>query len=135
MADTSECGWFVIPPGTVGEIESAIEHISDPQSDIATAQFACGSQAAEYRSEGFQEFPTKQDAENGVAQANNNANPVQTASVSGPDFDKWFVRIGESLAGLLLLYVGLKAMFPSQVQAAMPKFKNVSKKIPPIEPV
>ena len=124
----SACGWFMVPPGLLSQLGFDVTHLG--QVDIAQAQYACGAQADAFRAKGLQEYATQADAENAAGHANSQANPVQSANpVSGlaaiGDFfarltqrNTW-VRVGEVAVGVILLAIGVNAMFKGRPLAAV----------------
>lgn len=128
------CGWFMVPPGIVGQVLHDFENLGSV--DIATATRACGAEAAKLRAAGFQEYASKAAAQGAADQANAQASPALESGPSLPSLEKFFstltqantwLRVGEFAFGGILVYVGLKAMFPNAVNAVTSPAKKAAK--------
>jgi hypothetical protein len=124
----------MVPPGIGSQILHDFEHIGT--FDIATATRACGAEATKLRAAGIQEFPTKNAAEGAADQANTQASPALNSGPQLPSLEKFFstltqkntwLRAGEFAFGAILVYVGLKAMFPGAVSAVTSPVKKAAK--------
>jgi hypothetical protein len=128
------CGWFMVPPGLASQVLHDIENIGSP--DIAIATRACGADATKLRAAGYQEYPTKAGAENAANAANAQASPALESGPSLPSLEKFFstltqkntwLRVGEFAFGAILVYVGVKEMFPGAVTAVTSPVKKAAK--------
>ncbi len=124
--------WWVIPQGTVGVI---INRVVGPPALFTVKEAAskpAGTVAGPYTTRAAAQ--AKADSLNGTAAS---ANPL-TSPVSNPlnvlgdlahrltESQTW-VRVGEVIAGFILLYVGLKAQFPQAVNTVISPVKNTAK--------
>jgi hypothetical protein len=124
----------MVPPGVIGQILHDFEHLGS--FDVATATRACGAEAAKLRAAGYQEFTTKAAAEGAADQANTQASPALNSGPNLPSLEKFFstltqkntwLRAGEFVFGGILVYVGVKAMFPDAVNAVTSPVKKAAK--------
>ncbi len=124
----------MVPPGIVGQVLHDFENLGSV--DIATATRACGAEAAKLRASGFQEFASKAAAQAAADNANTQASPALQSGPNLPSLEKFFstltqkntwLRAGEFVFGGILVYVGIKAMFPDAVNAVTSPVKKAAK--------
>jgi hypothetical protein len=127
--------WWVIPQGIAGVI---INRLIGPPALYTVKESTtkpAGAVAGPYTTQGLAQ--AQADKLNGAAAS---ANPL-TSPASNPltglnalgDFAQrltqaqTWVRVGEVVAGLILIYVGLKAQFPQAVNTVTAPVKNTAK--------
>lgn len=118
--------WWVIPEGLTGQAFSLVTGRFTKYTTVQAAKKPANAVAGP--------FTTQATAQAAASQMTSSAIPgPATPGAAVSDIGSLFansavwVRVGEFLAGLILLYVGLKAEFPTTVNTIVQPVKNTAR--------